>query len=1107
MKLKNMLSLIALSAIVIANGATPADFYPASSRMSEGKWVRVEVSESGVYGISYDKLRGMGFENPEKVGVFGIGGRQLPDQFTDRNGKPVVSSDIEPISVMHTDNSLIFYGAGVESIVPDTNSGTAFGPRYARESRNSYVNVGCYLLSDATSLEMEEAIAARSEAAELLDYGLDYWYHERDLGWNFSNTGRLFVGEDIRPSVIQSTDFQYDLPLAVCGKKVSFKGATISHPDYAPKVGYTLSGNSEKTTNVNVVEGTVTQHEYTNESLILNQNKGTMTVRPVTSSSSNEYFNLDYLLMTYQKAFPVTPSFGQERYLLTQLSAGQTGTFTTAWSAGQVVLDISDRSHPKILTAAVSDDSTASYTVTASTAPVEIMIFNTDGNLSEVSNPADVPNSNLHALAAEGADLIIITTPAMRRYAEQIAALHLEHDGITTLVADVRHIYNEFSGGLPDPTAYRSFARMVYNQGAVKPKNLLLFGPLLADSRGINADHNHDDFIIAWQDPTSPMTLYSGAYNSNEWLGNFDDFNESNTYLKKFQIGVGVLPCLSDNDASLAIRKIERFMLDESFASRANAYVACGGVGDNQMHATFSITVAGHYNRRTGKSTITYPVIADAYSTRKLAAERFNEVMAGEPMMACFFGHGNPYAFGNIYETTDVGSLRNKNLSFMIFAGCTLGRSDRGFKGIGEQMIFSTDHGLVGGLIPSRSSSAYANRDLICAVNEAIYCINPCCASDVPLIRRPEPLTIGETIALAKSACTTSAVEGAYQLVCDPALRIPFPTLDVEVTSEKITTKGNETITVSGVIQQPDSTFRENFNGEIVLRLMAPEYVCKTVNKQSHENQYTDVTYGDRTLQMSAARVKDGRFTASITVPRSIMDHMNENDSTTLYLTAFDPETRLCAAGYAGVKIDRENTGDVADSSDITPPVIERLVFNPQTNEIELTVSDDVALDMSDGSMSTSITLAIDRINQPQASNGVKVIDPDAPRYSRRISVVKLSDSEHTADLTVRDAAGNVTTAQLVFTPGDDLRPVLTADASALTREVLLTFGKNAEGAGMLLVTDASGRQAARIALADDSLSWDGTDENGQRLAPGVYTLSAVDSAGRHSDPVRLAIL
>lgn len=1109
MNIKLTLSILALGACGVSLGATPEGFYPATSALSGGKWVKVEVSKSGVYEISYDELRMMGFSDPSKVGVFGQGGRQMSDQFTNAAGEPVVPADIDPISVYHTPNSLIFYGEGLETIVPVSNNGTMFGHkfRYNYESRNCYSNSGYYLLSDTSCSEMTAPEVVAQADAQKLEYGVDYWYHEQDLTMNPTNTGRLIFGEDIRPSLGESFAFNYNLPLAVLDRNVRFNGVTCSHFDYSAKIGYQLSGNDRKTTTAGNQEGVLTAHSYNTEALVLREKEGSITITPITEASCNDYFNLDYLLMSYTKSMFSEPQSEQQRYMFPQMAAGTVGTFTVAYAEGQRVIDISDRRHPRLIPAASVEEGVATYNITAMSYPVEIMIFNEGENLA-VGATSEVENSDLHAKASLGGDLIIITTKEMMPHAERLARLHAEHDGIRTIIADVDELYNEFSGGVPDAMAYRNFARMVYKQGAVTPKNLLLFGPLYADCRGLLAPREQGKFIIAYQDPTYNISLSHGSYNSNEWLGNFDDFNTSQGHLKTYSIGVGILPCTGDKDASLIVDKIEQYMLDESFAYRSNHYVAAGGVGDNQMHALFTIAVAGHYGRRTGNATIVHPVIADAYPNAKKAAERMTETLTNEPLMACFFGHGNPYAFGSIYETNNIGHMKNKNLSFMIFAGCTLGKSDMGAKGIGEHMIFSTRHGLVGGLVPSRASSAYANRDLVCALNEAIYCTNPCCPSDVPLIRRDEPQTIGEAVALAKSSCTSSTVEGAYQLVCDPALRIPFPTLDVNVDAASINAKPGEKITVTGRIETAAGSSRDEFNGEVVLRLMAPEYVQKTINKISRETTYTDVTYNDRTLQMAAARVKDGKFIAEIVVPSSIADH--DKQTTKLYLAAFDPESRLSAAGWKEVSLDLADTSESAVNPDVTAPVVERFAYNHATNEIEIVVSDDTALDISEGSMSKGLALNIDRINQPQVSNGSKVIDPDSPRYSKIVSLGALSETMHVAELTVHDAAGNCTTAQLVFTPGDVLRPVLAANRSAVAKSVALNMepvDASASEDYNILVIDSAGEQAARFPVKGNEYTWDGTDENGERLSPGIYTLTAVDAAGRHSAPLHLSIL
>ena len=59
-----------------------------------------------------------------------------------------------------------------------------------------------------------------------------------------------------------------------------------------------------------------------------------------------------------------------------------------------------------------------------------------------------VPNQNLHA--SEPADMIIVTHPLFKSYAEKLADIHLEQCGLISQVVTPEQIYNEFSGGIPD---------------------------------------------------------------------------------------------------------------------------------------------------------------------------------------------------------------------------------------------------------------------------------------------------------------------------------------------------------------------------------------------------------------------------------------------------------------------------------------------------------------------------------------------------------------------------------------------------------------------------------------------------------------------------------
>ena len=70
---------VVLMAILGASyaGAFDTSVYATQSRLATGKWVKVTIPENGVYEITYDELREMGFNNPGQVHVYGQGGARI----------------------------------------------------------------------------------------------------------------------------------------------------------------------------------------------------------------------------------------------------------------------------------------------------------------------------------------------------------------------------------------------------------------------------------------------------------------------------------------------------------------------------------------------------------------------------------------------------------------------------------------------------------------------------------------------------------------------------------------------------------------------------------------------------------------------------------------------------------------------------------------------------------------------------------------------------------------------------------------------------------------------------------------------------------------------
>ena len=63
----------------ISSQALSPESFATSSKLASGKWAKVEVAESGMQFISNATLKALGFSDPDKVNVYGFGGRMLPE--------------------------------------------------------------------------------------------------------------------------------------------------------------------------------------------------------------------------------------------------------------------------------------------------------------------------------------------------------------------------------------------------------------------------------------------------------------------------------------------------------------------------------------------------------------------------------------------------------------------------------------------------------------------------------------------------------------------------------------------------------------------------------------------------------------------------------------------------------------------------------------------------------------------------------------------------------------------------------------------------------------------------------------------------------------------
>ena len=188
--------LFFLSVALFSQSVVAVVSFKSNSLLSSGYWVKVKVGETGIYELSYEKLKSFGFSDPSNVKVYGWGGNVSPEGFV-----AAYADDMVQMPVMHEGDKLYFYGVGVlgEKI---SRYGQTSGYLYSITEPNPYSSESFYFLTDSeaeapsyvTTVDNSDQIP---EVEEWKEVGTAFWRHEQEL-LNPTLSGKNFLGENIK---------------------------------------------------------------------------------------------------------------------------------------------------------------------------------------------------------------------------------------------------------------------------------------------------------------------------------------------------------------------------------------------------------------------------------------------------------------------------------------------------------------------------------------------------------------------------------------------------------------------------------------------------------------------------------------------------------------------------------------------------------------------------------------------------------------------------------------------------------------------------------------------------------------------------------------------
>lgn len=512
-------------------------------------------------------------------------------------------------------------------------------------------------------------------------------------------------------------------------------------------------------------------------------------------------------------------------------------------------------------------------------------------------------------------DMVIIVPTNNKHFSDQVQRLkkhHEYHDGLTVRIVPADELYNEFSSGTPDASAYKRYMKMLYDRSdsTHMPKSLLLFGDCSFDNRMLTSKLSADNYLLCYESENSYNSIR--CYVSDDFFTYLDDnekINEGNSYRGLPDIGVGRFPCTTTSEAQTLVDKTINYALNANAGPWQNTIMFLGDDGNNNIHMNDVNAVAeqtkaehpGYYIRKTYWDA--YNRVSTSTGSRYPDVENIiKQQQSNGALIIDYAGHGAPNSISHecVLKLQDFQSFKGSNLPLWITASCDIMPFDGTAKSIGEEAVLNPNGGAVAFYGTTRTVVTTANKQINSAFMRYVLSYD----------ENGKPITLGEAQRLAKNHLVNSGVETSvnklqYSLLGDPALSLALPTYtavidyinDIPTDSDSIPQlRAGDKVNVKGHIEFAGNK-AEAFSGTLDAMIRDTEETIKCkLNNTTDEGAETPFVFTDRKniLFHGTSKVENGEFSFYFAVPKDI----NYSEGSGLInLYSYSPSLKAAAHG------------------------------------------------------------------------------------------------------------------------------------------------------------------------------------------------------------------
>jgi len=859
---------ILLSALFCLPAAAGIHTYADHSVLANGHWVKIRVGETGVCRMTFDELRSAGL-NPQQLRVYGFGGAQMEQNFLKTK-----IDDLPQVPVYMGEDYVLFY---VQGPIRWTYNGTRF-----THTKNTYSNYGYYLLSDDAGAlmapaELEIEVINEAEATDVTTYPY-YQVQDKDSinlidRAGISGGGQTFYGEQFTSSANIRT-FTFSTPNAIDGENNTMYIDLAACSSSTSTFTATLNGSSERSVKI----GATADHYTFGVTGLINmtgtavENKQQVKLHFETPAASALGW-LNYIEITTPSALRMTGSYLGVRTLVNRNTDYPVRFHLANADASTQIWDVTDLASIHRMSTQLSHD-TLIWMGTQADGLHEYIAVNPNGNdFIRAEVVGNVANQDLHAL--HNIDYVIICPEGYEEVSRDLAKAHEEKQAITWAVVTDQQVYNEFSSGTPDATAYRWLMKMLYdraeeNEADAKPRWLLLMGHGTFDNRKL-LPGSGSSILLTYQARNSVNEVK--AYATDDYFGFLDDSEGMYDTQGRMDIGVGRLPVESVEEARTTVDKLIRYIKNETSGKWKTQLMYLADDGENGTHTKTS-EVSAELVRVKNPDFVVHKIFLDAYpqevnasgESYPLAKNRVLNLLKNGVLLFDYSGHGGYNAITNesILNLKDIESMTNRNLAFWFFATCNFAQCDAGKRCSAEAAVLNPNGGAVAVFSATRTVYASQNTNLNRSVCDTLFGHKDVFHYD---------MTLGEAIAIGKNKLNSDENKLAYILLGDPAIRLNYPTqYQVQTTTEIDTLNALSVQHVEGQIIDEDSLLVDDFEGKVDITIYDKMQTIPTRDNDNVGGEPEVVSYNDypSIIFTGATDVKEGKFNYTFMVPKDI---------------------------------------------------------------------------------------------------------------------------------------------------------------------------------------------------------------------------------------------